>query len=70
MEHYKQRLLGTSGASGSAIPVLRSTVLNPWQIETSTGSLFNILEAEFCQAVTEFSVALASVSSESQKVIR
>jgi hypothetical protein len=54
MEHYKQRLLGVSGASGSSITVLRSTVLNPWQTETSKGSFLDVIENEFRQAVSDF----------------
>lgn len=41
VEHYKQRLLGVSGAAGSSVTVLRSAVLNPWPIETSQGSFLD-----------------------------
>ncbi|KAB8331090.1 decarboxylase [Scytonema tolypothrichoides VB-61278] len=53
IEHYKQRLLGVSGASGSSITVLRSTVLDPWLAETSKGSFLDVLEHEFRQAVSD-----------------
>ncbi|BAZ23069.1 group II decarboxylase family protein [Kalymmatonema gypsitolerans NIES-4073] len=53
IEHYKQRLLGVSGATGSSITVLRSTVLEPWLAETSKGSFLDVLEHEFRQAVAD-----------------
>ncbi|MEI2583089.1 hypothetical protein [Scytonema sp. PRP1] len=54
IEHYKQRLLGVSGATGSSITVFRSTVLEPWLTETSKGSFLDVLEHEFRQAVSDF----------------
>ncbi|MEH2184473.1 pyridoxal-dependent decarboxylase [Nostoc sp.] len=53
IEHYKQRLLGISGVTGSSITVLRSTVLDPWLAETLKGSFIDILEHEFRQAVAD-----------------
>ena len=69
IEHYKQRLLGVSGASGSSITVLRSTVLDPWLSETSKGSFLDILEHEFRQAVSDslFRDALVQVFEDIDK---
>jgi glutamate/tyrosine decarboxylase-like PLP-dependent enzyme len=53
IENYKRRLLGISGASGSYITVLRSTVLEPWIAKTTTGSFLDVIEHEFRQAVSD-----------------
>lgn len=53
IEHYKQRLLGVAGASGSSITVLRSTVLDPWLVETAKGSFLEVIEHELRQAVSD-----------------
>jgi hypothetical protein len=53
IENYKRRLLGVSGAVGSCITVLRSTILDPWLAETAKGSFLDVLEHEFRQAVSD-----------------
>ncbi|MBP5971487.1 hypothetical protein HW132_01730 [Brasilonema sp. CT11] len=44
-------LLGVSGASGSYVTVLRSTVLEPWVAQTTKGSFVDLIEHQFPQAV-------------------
>ncbi|MEH2162955.1 MAG: EF-hand domain-containing protein [Nostoc sp.] len=69
IEHYKQHLLGVSGANGSSITVLRSTVLDPWLAETSKGSFLNVLQHEFRQAGSDslFRNALVQVFEDIDK---
>ena len=52
MEDYKRRL-GVAGAEGSAITVLRSTVMEPWLFENERGSFFDVIENELRQAVSK-----------------
>lgn len=50
--NYKQRL-GVASSPGSIITVLRSTVLDPWLVETDNGSFLDVIENEFRQAISK-----------------
>ncbi|MBK1989922.1 decarboxylase [Sphaerospermopsis aphanizomenoides BCCUSP55] len=52
IDDYKRRL-GVGSSSGSTITVLRSTVLDPWLIETDEGSFLDVIENEFRQAISK-----------------
>ncbi|HLO85859.1 MAG TPA: pyridoxal-dependent decarboxylase [Nostocaceae cyanobacterium] len=52
INNYKQRL-GVANSPGSTITVLRSTVLDPWLVETADGSFLDVIEKEFRDAISK-----------------
>jgi hypothetical protein len=62
---YKQRL-GVADSPGTTITVLRSTVLDPWLVETADGSFLDVIENEFREAISKalFRSNLAGIFSE------